>query len=80
MLLPRLLSGAHAQELKAAFSANSPAAMVEAKKLVASVVNRSPSAELIELTAKSLTDIRASPEGIEGMTAFLEKRKPSWLQ
>jgi methylglutaconyl-CoA hydratase len=54
--------------------------MVEAKKLVASVVNRPPTDELIELTAKSLTDIRASPEGIEGMTAFLEKRKPSWLQ
>lgn len=66
-------------ELRAAFAANSPAAMVAAKELVATVVGRRTTPELIEETAQALTDIRSSEEGIEGMTAFLEKRKASWL-
>jgi hypothetical protein len=41
--------------------------MIAAKKLVASVVNRQPTEEVIEFTAQQLTDIRSSPEGIEGM-------------
>ena len=30
-------------------------------------------------TARRIAEIRASPEGKEGMAAFLEKRKPKWL-
>jgi len=29
-------------------------------------------------TARSIADARASPEGREGIAAFLEKRKPAW--
>jgi methylglutaconyl-CoA hydratase len=31
-------------------------------------------------TARMIADIRASEEGQEGMAAFLEKRKPNWIQ
>jgi enoyl-CoA hydratase/carnithine racemase len=36
--------------------------------------------ELLALTARWLAERRVSPEGQEGMTAFLERRDPSWLQ
>ena len=35
--------------------------------------------EVIEDTAQRITRLRASREGREGMTAFLEKRKPNWI-
>jgi methylglutaconyl-CoA hydratase len=35
--------------------------------------------EAIEFTARMIAEIRASEEGQEGMSAFLEKRKPNWV-
>jgi methylglutaconyl-CoA hydratase len=29
-------------------------------------------------TARRIAEIRASPEGREGIASFLEKRKPAW--
>jgi len=37
------------------------------------------SPEVVEDTALRITRMRASPEGREGMSAFLEKRKPNWI-
>jgi methylglutaconyl-CoA hydratase len=34
---------------------------------------------VIEDTAQRITRVRASEEGREGMSAFLEKRKPNWI-
>jgi methylglutaconyl-CoA hydratase len=34
--------------------------------------------EMIDDTAARIAEIRVSPEGREGIAAFLEKRKPSW--
>ena len=31
-------------------------------------------------TAKVIAEVRVSDEGQEGMSAFLEKRKPAWLE
>jgi methylglutaconyl-CoA hydratase len=33
---------------------------------------------LVAETAKRIAEIRGTPEGKEGATSFLEKRKPSW--
>jgi len=35
--------------------------------------------DVIQDTAERIAKVRASPEGREGVTAFLEKRKPSWI-
>lgn len=35
---------------------------------------------IVNETAKIIADIRATPEAQEGLTAFLEKRKPSWTE
>jgi methylglutaconyl-CoA hydratase len=55
-----------------------PHALAAAKQLVAAV-DVAPDATVIEDTAKRIAAIRASAEGKEGVTAFLEKRKPGWV-
>ena len=59
--------------------ANSPAAIRAAKELIFAVDNRVLSDELINDTAERIARIRVSPEGQEGLGAFLEKRPAKWL-
>jgi len=54
-----------------------PGALAAAKELVRHVAQR-PKAESRTYTAELLARRRASAEGHEGMSAFLEKRKPDW--
>ena len=57
--------------------ASGPEAIAATKMLVRDVwANRG--GDLTALTAKALASRRASPEGQEGLRAFLEKRKPRW--
>ena len=65
-------------EIVDALLGNGPAALAECKELIDAVAWRSLSADLIEDTAQRITRRRASDEGREGMSAFLEKRKPNW--
>ena len=58
---------------------NGPMAVRGAKDLVNSVAGRTLDDELIEDTCQRIAAIRVSPEGQEGLGAFLEKRKPAWL-
>ena len=48
------------------------------KDLVRAVAGRPIDAALKDDTARRIAEIRASPEGREGIASFLEKRKPSW--
>lgn len=57
---------------------NSPQAVSQAKQLIAQVANSSIDKQLIDYTAKEIAKIRVSPEGQEGLQAFLAKRKPNW--
>lgn len=59
---------------------NSPHAVGEAKKLVREITGQKVTPALLEDTAERIAAIRASSEGREGVAAFLEKRKPAWLQ
>ncbi|MEI6886145.1 MAG: enoyl-CoA hydratase-related protein [Bacteroidota bacterium] len=56
-----------------------PAAMSHCKTLIDKVSNTLTMKEAIEFTARMIAEIRASEEGQEGMNAFLEKRKPGWV-
>lgn len=60
---------------------NGPAALAEAKQLVNLVTGRDEAsqAELDEKTSELIAQLRVSDEGQEGLSAFLEKRKPSWV-
>jgi methylglutaconyl-CoA hydratase len=59
--------------------AGGPAAQSAAKSLIEAVTNRPITRELIEETAIRIADIRSDPEAIEGLSAFLEKRRPDWM-
>jgi len=58
----------------------SPAAVRACKRLVQDVAEREISDSLVNDTVRGIADIRVSPEGREGVQAFLNKRKPSWVQ
>lgn len=62
-----------------ALVANSPNAVLEAKRLVREVAGKDVTDALLLDTAERIARIRASSEGREGVASFLEKRKPSWL-
>ena len=70
---------AKVDELVAALVANGPMATRACKKLVQDVAGREITPDLRAETARRIADIRASAEGKEGVSSFLEKRKPSWL-
>lgn len=70
------LDAAIARHLKA-LKAASPAALAASKALVAAV-DRPLDDAVIADTAERIADQRASADGKEGVTAFLEKRKPNW--
>jgi methylglutaconyl-CoA hydratase len=36
--------------------------------------------EAMQITARAIATRRVSPEGQDGLRAFLEKRKPSWTR
>lgn len=57
----------------------SPAAIARAKTLIPRVAGRAPE-EVRALTAQAIAGQRVSPEGQEGLRAFLEKRKPAWTE
>jgi methylglutaconyl-CoA hydratase len=57
----------------------SPAAIAATKRLLADVVEAPLEDDvLLAATAKCIADARVSPEGREGIGAFLEKRAPAW--
>lgn len=58
--------------------AGAPEAQHQAKDLVAFVTGKPIDAELRRHTAQRIASRRASDEGKEGLSAFLEKRKPNW--
>jgi len=70
---------AKVDELVKALTSASPAAVRSCKQLIADVDGREIDDALIAKTVESIADIRASEEGREGVQAFLQKRKPSWL-
>ncbi len=55
-----------------------PGARSIAKKLAGDIAGRPIDEALMDETAQLIADVRAKPEAREGLTAFLEKRKPSW--
>ena len=58
-----------------------PCAIAQSKQLIA-MVGQSDSAhksDIAERTAKLIARLRVSPEGQEGLSAFLEKRKANWI-
>jgi len=56
-----------------------PRASAAAKRLVHDLAGRPIDQELIDETARRIAALRATPEAREGLSAFLEKRRPGWI-
>ena len=59
---------------------NSPEAMRQAKQLAFDVAYQDINEQLLNETSARIASIRVSNEGQEGLSAFFEKRSPSWQQ
>jgi methylglutaconyl-CoA hydratase len=55
-----------------------PNAQAECKALIGIISGQPIDESTVEETAQRITCVRSSPEGKEGLAAFLEKRKPNW--
>ncbi len=76
-VVPGAALEAEGEKRVASLLASGPEAVAAAKRLIAQVAGRSPE-QARELTVKTIAERRASAEAKEGLTAFLEKRRPSW--
>ena len=54
-------------------------ALASIKVLIRDMAERPVDDALVREAARRIADIRVSPEGREGIAAFLEKRKPAWV-
>jgi len=57
---------------------NSPNAMIIAKNVVFAMSSESITDDMLDLSIKTIANIRESDEAKEGVAAFLEKRSPAW--
>ncbi len=79
-VVPEAMLDERVQTVLAMLLENGPAAMAATKALMDRVAGGSLDEKMIDDTAKRIAEVRASEEGKEGVTAFLEKRKPRWLR
>ena len=59
-------------------SNNAPEAVQASKKLATYVANKTIDEELVYFTASLIAQKRVSPEGQQGLNAFLKKKTPDW--
>ena len=71
---------AEIETLVAALLVNGPQAVAKAKKLVFDVADREITDQLVDATSELIASVRVSPEGQEGLAAFLDKRAARWIK
>ena len=58
---------------------NGPQAMAECKSMLRAFSRHPINDAVIEEAAQRMARVRSSPEGKEGLSAFIKKRKPNWI-
>jgi methylglutaconyl-CoA hydratase len=69
---------ARIEAIEIEFATSGPGAIAAAKRLIADVRETSY-AQTKDLTARAIAAQRTTPEGQEGLRAFLERRAPGWV-
>ena len=79
-LVDRIVEDLHAEAVAVARAQRlcAPGAVADAKRLASDVAGEAIDSKLVEETARRIAARRVSPEGREGLAAFLERRKPEW--
>ncbi len=74
--------GAAADSMVGALLAGAPGAQAEIKRLIRHVSARSDASDeaMLADTARWIARVRAGGEAREGLTAFLDRRKPAWTR
>ena len=78
-LVPAAEIDARINEILGALLRAGPQAQLECKALIRGVAHRPIDAAVIAGTAEHIAQVRASPEGREGVAAFLERRAAGWV-
>jgi methylglutaconyl-CoA hydratase len=60
--------------------AGAPGAQAAAKALLAAAAGRPIDDDLVAMTAARIAELRAAPEGREGLAAFFDRRPPAWAR
>lgn len=71
---------AKCDELVKALKANGPKAMAASKKLCLDYAGEPITDDVLDETARRIAKTRVGDEAKEGLSAFLEKRKPAWVR
>ena len=71
---------ARIRDIVNALVAGGPQAQAAAKDLIRALADRPVDDALVKDTAQRMARIRATPEAKEGLSAFLEKRLPNWME
>src|SRR5262249_14479553 len=69
---------AKVEAIVAALLEGGPSSQARSKRLIAEVTDRPIEQAVIDITARTIAEARASDEAREGLAAFFEKRKPKW--
>ena len=67
-----------AEKIITALWDGAPAAQARGKRLILDISKRKIDDELVKFTSEQIAEARASAEGKEGLSAFLNKSEPSW--
>jgi methylglutaconyl-CoA hydratase len=77
-IVPERMIPAASAKLIERLMAGGPKAQRTAKELLHKIEPVEISDDVVAYTTELIADLRASPEGQEGLKAFLEKRQPNW--
>jgi methylglutaconyl-CoA hydratase len=72
--------GTRVGEMLGQLYTSGPKAMHAVKQMIPTSAHSLIGADIVSKTAAGIAEIRATPEAQEGLSAFLEKRKPSWTE
>lgn len=72
--------GTRVGEMLGQLYTSGPKAMHAVKQMIPASAHSLIGPDIVKKTAAGIAEIRATPEAQEGLSAFLEKRKPSWTE
>lgn len=72
--------GTRVGEMLGQLYTSGPKAMHAVKQMIPASAHSLIGPDIVKKTAAGIAEIRATPEAQEGLSAFLEKRRPSWTE